>query len=280
MLQCVFYFILRATMCENAKQKDMTKLMGHIIAGYPNMESSLYAALGISLAGASYLEVQFPFSDPNADGVVIEEACDKSIAEGFTLSAGFELLSTLSNRLSQLQDSPTKLIIVTYANLIFHSGMEKFIKEAKKLGVFGILVPDLPIESDENLRTLAKKHHIAIICLITPKTPIARMKKIAKVSDEIVYVVARSGITGDKTELDQAFFRYLADVKKHCKKPIALGFGINSHAQVASLEGKVDIVVAGSYFVRFISELSIQNLAPQSYQDQLTTYAKSLMGWD
>ncbi|WP_301070564.1 tryptophan synthase subunit alpha, partial [uncultured Helicobacter sp.] len=76
---------------------------------------------------------------------------DKSIAEGFTLSAGFELLSTLSNRLSQLQDSPTKLIIVTYANLIFHSGMEKFIKEAKKCGVFGILVPDLPIESDENL---------------------------------------------------------------------------------------------------------------------------------
>lgn len=259
--------------------KTSPKLMGHIIAGYPNMELSLNAALGICYAGASYLEVQFPFSDPNADGVVIEEACDKSIARGFKVSVGFELLSTLSTHLSE-NGCSTRLIIMTYANVIFHYGIEAFVKEAKKCGVWGIIAPDLPLECDENLRKYAKKYHLAIISLIAPKTPTKRIKKIAKLSDKIVYVVARAGITGEKTQFTQAFFDYITLVRKKCKKPIALGFGINSYEQVKLLEGKVDIIVAGSYFVRLVSELSTQaHLSPQDYRQKLQAHAQKLMGW-
>ncbi len=257
------------------------QLMGHIIAGYPSFESSLYAALGICQAGASYLEVQFPFSDPNADGSVIEEACNKSIAQGFKVAQGFKLLHTLSQHINQDNKQPTRLIIMTYANLIFHYGIEAFIKEAKKCGVWGIIAPDLPIESDESLRILAKKHHIRIISLIAPKVSISRIKKIAKISDEIVYVVARAGITGEKTHIDKALFEWIRLIQKHCKKPIALGFGINSYEQVAALKDKVDIIVAGSYFVRFISELSTQSqLSPQDYMHKLQAHAQMLMGWD
>lgn len=267
-------------MSKSKKKIPQTQLMGHIIAGYPNMESSLNAALGICYAGANYLEVQFPFSDPNADGAVIEEACDKSIAQGFKVSSGFALLSTLSSLLKQSKCN-TRLIVMTYANVMFHYGIEAFIKEAKKSGAWGIITPDLPIESDEELRKYGKKHHIAIISLIAPKSSTKRIAKVAKISDEIVYVVARAGTTGEKTQLNRDLFDYVNLVRKKCKKPIALGFGINSYEQVKALEGKVDIIVAGSYFVRFINELSkSQELTPQDYMQKLQSHAQNLMGWD
>lgn len=258
---------------------DELQLMGHIVAGYPNIESSFNAALGICTAGASFLEIQFPFSDPNADGIAIESACNEALAQGFKVEMGFSLLSKLYNTLSQTAN-PTKLIIVTYANLIFTYGIESFLKKAKECGVWGIIVPDLPMESDESISVLAKRYHIALILLITPMTPKKRMKHIAKKSNKIVYVVARAGITGDSTQFNSAFFAYLHKVHKCCKKPIALGFGISSYTQVATLKGKVDIVVAGSYFVRFIATLAGQNLAPEAYFERLQAHTRTLMGWD
>lgn len=93
--------------------------------------------------------------------------------------------------------------------------------------------------------------------------------------------MARAGITGEKTHIDKALFEWIRLIQKHCKKPIALGFGINSYEQVAALKDKVDIIVAGSYFVRFISELSTQSqLSPQDYMYKLQAHAQMLMGWD
>lgn len=261
------------------EERKTPKLMGHIIAGYPNFNLSLSSALGICYAGASYLEIQFPFSDPNADGVVIEEACDKSLTQGFKVSSGFELVSAIHSTLQQAQNVQTKLIIMTYANLIYHYGIESFVKKASECGTWGIIVPDLTIECDEMLRYFAKKHKIAIISLIAPKTSTSRMKKIDKLSDEIVYVVARAGITGAKTHFDKHFFKYLKNVRKCCKKPIALGFGINTYEQVLALGNKVDIIVAGSYFVRFITELSTQVLSEKDYEKNLKQHAKTLMNW-
>lgn len=256
--------------------------MGHIIAGYPTLELSMYAALGIAQAGASYLEVQFPFSDPNADGVVIEEACDKSIAQGFKVAQGFSLLQALSSRLTHTQskDKQTHLIVMTYANLIFRYGVEEFIKKTKECGAWGMIVPDLPLDSDEKLRILAKKYELKIISLIAPKTKPVRIKKIAKASNEIVYVVSRAGTTGARTHIDSALLEWLRFIRRFCKKPLALGFGINSSEQVEVLKDKVEIIVAGSYFVRLISELSKDTkLTPQDYLQKLQEHTKALMGW-
>ncbi|WP_110581780.1 tryptophan synthase subunit alpha [Helicobacter cinaedi] len=263
-------------------KNKQTQLMGHIIAGYPTLELSMYAALGIAHAGANYLEVQFPFSDPNADGVVIEEACDKSLAQGFKVTQGFSLLQALSSRLAHTQskNKTTRLIVMTYANLIFRYGVEEFIKEAKECGAWGMIVPDLPLESDEKLRILAQKYEINIISLIAPKTKASRIKKIAKASDEIVYIVSRSGTTGSKTHIDSTLLEWLKFIRRFCKKPLALGFGINSNEQVEMLKNNVEIIVAGSYFVRFITELSKESkLTPQDYLHKLQEHTKALMGW-
>ncbi|TLD81994.1 tryptophan synthase subunit alpha [Helicobacter sp. MIT 05-5293] len=252
--------------------KNAPKLMGHIIAGYPDKEASLNAALGICEAGAKYLEIQFPFSDPNADGPIIEQACDQSIQQGFKIKDGFELASYLA------QNTCTHIIIMTYANIIFHYGVKKFLKNARESKVWGIIVPDLPIENDENLRKLAKKYHINIISLIAPHASISRIHKLSKISDKIVYVVARAGITGDKTPIDKNIFKWIKCVKKHCKKPIALGFGINSNEQVQMLNEQVEIIVAGSYFVKKIGEL--KNQTPAMIKQELVAHTRLLMGWN
>lgn len=254
--------------------KQTPALMGHIVAGYPNLESSLYSALGICKAGADYLEVQFPFSDPNADGPIIAKACDVSIAQGFKVSQGFELLARIHSQV------PTKLIIMTYANIIFSYGIKGFLQEAKKSGVWGIIVPDLPPESDENLREFASELQICVLSLIAPKVSERRIKDITAISDKIVYVVARSGITGDKTAIDSMLLEWIDYVKTHCNKPIALGFGINSNEQVRELSCKVEIIVAGSYFVKKISQLAEQHtLQAQHIESELKNHTQALMGW-
>lgn len=255
--------------------KHSPDLMGHIVAGYPNLELSFYAALGICKAGASYLEVQFPFSDPNADGPIIEKACNISIENGFKVKEGFELLCSLGAQVS------TKLLIMTYANIIFSYGIEKFLQKAKKSGVWGIIVPDLPPEVDENLRILASKIQICVISLIAPKATQNRIHYLSKISDEIVYVVARSGTTGAKTKIDSELTKWISFVRANCKKPIALGFGINSNQQVYEISktGEIEIIVAGSYFVQKITEISEQNIKPQNIEAELNAHTKALMGW-
>lgn len=256
----------------------MSKLMGHIVAGYPTMDLSRFAAFGIIDSGAAFLEVQFPFSDPNADGVAIQNACNVSIENGFKTNDGFSFIRQL-NDFIKLHNYNTKLLIVTYANIIFKYGLKDFVKKAKNVGVWGIIVPDLPIESDEGLAKIAKKQNINVISLIAPHTNANRIKLLDKKSNGFVYVVARAGITGDKTKIDSNLFKWIDFVKKHCKHDIALGFGINSNEQVKALQDRVEIIVAGSYFVNHITTLHKQNLQGKEVQNKMCIHARNLMNW-
>lgn len=239
------------------------ELMGHIIAGYPNQSKSLQAGLGIIQGGAKFLEIQFPFSDPSADGPIIENACNQSIQNGFKIKYGFDLVEQLSPY--------AEILIMTYANIIFCYGIENFILEAKKRGAKGIIVPDLPIHQDDNLRKIAKKHAIYAIELITPNMTKQRLQEITKPSNApFIYMIARSGITGDKTAIDTQLIQYIKKVKQYCDKKIALGFGIQSYEQVKAIETEVDIIVAGSYFVQKINK--------SSTLDSLKNHTKKLLG--
>ncbi|PAF48046.1 tryptophan synthase subunit alpha [Helicobacter sp. 12S02634-8] len=222
-------------------------LMGHIIAGYPSKISSIEAGLGICDGGASFLEVQFPFSDPNADGPIIENACNIALQNGFIPTDGFEITATLAAK------TDTKIIIVTYANIIFTYGVEKFIQKAKACGVYGLIVPDLPFESDEGLRAFAKSYGLYIIELITPHMQAERIKKLSSTPSDLLYVVARSGTTGSETQIQAPLFEWIDFVRHHTQKKLALGFGIRSHAQIQALKDKADILVIGSYFVETIT---------------------------
>ncbi|CBG39836.1 tryptophan synthase subunit alpha [Helicobacter mustelae] len=222
-------------------------LMGHIIGGYPSQAQSIESALGIIEGGAQYLEVQFPFSDPSADGEIIEHACNLALQNGFKVQQGFEIIEALSKK--------AQILIMTYANIIFRYGIEGFLKQAKRSGAKALIIPDLPLHQDEGLRAHAKKMGIFVIELITPNMSDARMKEITQQSNcPYLYAVARLGITGSKTTIDDALERYIARIRKNSNQKIALGFGIQTHEQIEQIKDSVDIIVAGSYFVRQIKQ--------------------------
>lgn len=242
--------------------------MGHIIAGYPDINISYEAGLGICEGGADFLEVQFPFSDPPADGPTIEEACYKSLESGFTIEKGFELIKKLT---SQTQ---TIIFIMTYANIIYKYGIEKFIVKSKDVGAQGVIIPDIPFENDEGLNDICKKYNVANIFVAAPGADAERIKTLSKTGSGILYTVVRRGITGKKTELDKNVFEWLKLVKDNSKLPVAAGFGIQTKEQIEELVGHCEIAVVGSFFVRTINNAIEKNW---DVKEKLFNVTKSLI---
>ncbi|HPO49922.1 MAG TPA: tryptophan synthase subunit alpha [Spirochaetota bacterium] len=230
------------------KENKKIGFMGHIIAGFPNIQTSYEAALGICEAGADFLEVQFPFSDPTADGATIEDACYVSLANGFKIESGFDIVKKLSTNTSTL------IFIMTYSNIVFRYGVEKFVKKAKESGASGLIIPDLPLEEDESLNQICKENDMANIFVAAPGADAARIKKISRAGNGLLYAVARRGITGKKTDIDNEVENWLKLVRENSILPVATGFGIQTKSQVESLVNKTDIAVVGSFFVKTIKE--------------------------
>ncbi|RDU73805.1 tryptophan synthase subunit alpha [Helicobacter aurati] len=229
------------------------ELMGHIVAGYPDIKTCLCAGTGICRGGANFLEVQFPFSDGNADGVLIQEASDYSIKHHFQPKDGFLIIKTL------VKNTSKHVLAMTYANIIFQYGISEFVKELKECGAYGLIVPDFCFDQDDfGLRQICLQEGIYFIELITPLTPSRRIKSIAKYTrSPFIYAVARNGITGNQTTISEELLHYIHEANEIClseSKHIMIGFGINDSSQLQMLAGKVYGVVAGSYFVRVINE--------------------------
>ncbi len=258
------------------RSESTLELMGHIVAGFPSFQQSLDAAVGICLGGARYLEIQFPFSDPNADGIAIANACEVSLKNGFNTDLGFEFIAKLQQRLKE-RACKTQLLIMTYGNILFSYGVERFLQKAKENAVYGLIVPDLSLQNDEKLFKKSKKIGLENIALIAPLTSPKRIGQLTKKSGKFVYVVARNGITGDTTEVNQALQDYIRRVQKFCKKPIALGFGIQSREQIETLGKIVPIVVVGSAFVREIDALCQKSSKP-SLEQKLCDFTQKLLG--
>ena len=229
------------------------ELMGHIVAGYPNMKACLCAGTGICRGGANFLEVQFPFSDGNADGVLIQEASDYSIRHRFKAKDGFVVLSAL------VKNTSKHILAMTYANIVVQYGIQAFVAELKRCGGYGLIVPDFCFgEQDFGLRQACEEEGINFIELITPLTTNERLREIAKATKApFIYAVARNGLTGATTNINDALLEYVERATRICNeesKQLMLGFGINDPAQLRLLEGRLYGVVAGSYFLGVINE--------------------------
>ncbi|MCF7905702.1 tryptophan synthase subunit alpha [Candidatus Gracilibacteria bacterium] len=227
-------------------------LMTHIVAGYPDIETSEELVQMMADTGVTYIEIQIPFSDPIADGPTIMQANQTSLRNGTTTKDCFQLMSRLTKKIK------TPLLFMTYFNIVHAQGVENFCCRVHEAGAWGLIVPDIPFdeEAEEHFLRNCKKYNLHAIQVISPLTTDERLKKIAKVASGFVYCVSRLGTTGERKALDPALGSYLTRVRKYIKLPLALGFGISSRAHVEAALTHADIAVMGSKVINLMNETS------------------------
>lgn len=241
------------------------ELMAHFVAGYPTLEGSLKTAEALVRGGADYLEVQFPFSDPSADGPVIQKACAQALDGGFTLARGWDLVSALTGKGGPASkaaagvsapESPAPVseglgvpvFIMSYGNPVFTFGVAAFAREAAKRGAAGLIVPDLVPGADEGLYEAGRREGLMVVPVAAPSLTEERRRRILEEQPQWIYAALRRGITGAETALDAASEAYLASLREGGARLIA-GFGIRRREQMEALEGQAHCAVAGSFFV-------------------------------
>ncbi len=222
-------------------------LMTHMVAGYPDYETSLETARALAAGGASYLEIQFPFSDPSADGPAIQAACTEALAAGFRVEDGWRLVETIRKECPAVP-----VFLMSYASIVVTKGVEGFAARARQAGVSGLIIPDLAPGADEGLYEAGKKHGLAVVPVIVPSVPSGRLEAILALKPEWVYTAIRAGITGTHTTLTPELKAFLANLNARTK--VLAGFGIDSAQQVRDLRDSAHTVVVGSALVRIVAE--------------------------
>ena len=225
------------------------KLMTHMIAGFPDKETSFEIAKALIDGGASYLEIQFPFSDPSADGPLIEKASYEAIDNGFKVDDGFKLIE----RIGRISDIP--VFIMTYGNIAYSCGLSEFVKKGKESGVSGFIIPDLPFDRDEGLLKEAEKKGMSVVPVVVPGMPQGRLEKILSYNTDYIYAAMRKGITGKETVIDSTNKEYLTSIRKKGKDGLNIlaGFGIRGKEQILMLEEYADCAIVGSAIVETIN---------------------------
>jgi tryptophan synthase alpha chain len=198
------------------------------------------------------MELQIPFSEPIADGPVILKANQQALANGVSVAQCLEFGQTVARQF------PIPFLYMTYCNILYKHGMNRFAKAMKKAGLQGAIVPDLPPEEADEYLAAMGRHQRAPIFIYAPTTSDARMNTIAQVADGFVYCVARKGVTGDRTEFSQQIGDYLTRCRAATPLPLALGFGVKDKADVNFLAHKADIAVIGSQTLRVVENDGIQ----------------------
>ena len=223
-------------------------LMTHLIAYYPGRETSLAAAKAMIDGGASYLEVQFPFSDPSADGPVIQKACSDALEAGFSLEGGFGLIREIKE---YSEDVP--VFLMSYGNVPFVYGIDAFAERCKKEGISGLIIPDLILGRDEGMYEAGMKHGVPVMPVIVPTISEQRLHEFINLGPEFIYVAMRTGITGRETLISESLLAFL-DAFGNTGIKVLAGFGVRKREQVKALEPHVHGIIVGSALVAEISD--------------------------
>ncbi len=248
-------------------KKGPITVMAHLVAGYPSDGIARAAARGLADGGVSYFEVQFPFSDPSADGKAIQTACASVLERGYRVSEGFDFVASLR------RDYPgIPVFIMTYADLAYRKAIADFASRAAGAGASGLIVPDLPFDADEGLDAECRKRGLCAVPVAAPSMTATRLAELAALGRPYVYAALRAGITGASTTIDAETLSFIRAVSAsdgpggigdragsgdRAKNPapgkVLGGFGIRSGAQSSALKDSVHAVVAGSVFVDIIA---------------------------
>ena len=235
---------------ERRKQKDIL-LMTHIVVGYPSLGASFEIVEAMVTAGVDLVELQIPFSEPIADGPVILTANQAALAAGITVEECIDF----GGRMAKQFEIP--FLFMTYYNILFKYGVERFTQTAAQKGLQGAIVPDLPPEEGQLYLKSMDDHNLAPIFIYAPTTTDERMKMLAGHARGFVYCVARKGVTGQQTAFSQELEAYLARCRQATDLPLALGFGVKDRADIDFLTGKVDIAVIGTQTIRIVEERGV-----------------------
>lgn len=245
--------------------------MPFVVIGDPDLETSMAVAVALCDAGADIIEFGFPFSDPPADGPVIQAADERALRAGVTPDSCFAFISELRSR----RDTPVALLL--YYNLILQRGVDRFYREAAAAGVDAILVADVPIELAEPLTTAAAKHGIAPIFIASELSSDTRLRSLAKVAQGYVYAVARIGITGEQSDVQAGLSDTVRRIKKATDLPVLAGFGIGSPDNVrAVLAAGADGAICGSAIVRHIEKFVAGEMTQAQLVAGLSAFATEM----
>ena len=227
--------------------KNGTAFIGFLTAGDPTVDKTVEYILAMEEAGCDLVEIGIPFSDPMAEGVVIQDANVRALKHNTTTDDVFDIV----RRVREKTDIP--LVFLTYINPVFFYGYEKFFKRCAELGIDGIISPDLPYEEKGEIADIARKYDVDIISLIAP-TSKERIQKIASEATGYIYVVSSLGVTGMRSEIKTDLNAIIKDIRDVTDLPLAVGFGINTPKQASEIGGIADGVIVGSAIVKIIEE--------------------------
>lgn len=223
-------------------------LVAYLTAGDPSLDATLRFVLALGEAGADVIELGVPFSDPLADGPTIQRASERALKSGTTLAGVLELVGRIRHR------SQVPLVLFSYYNPILQMGLEKFAAAAETAGADGVLATDLTPEESDDYRRILAAHHLDRIFLGAPTSTDERLAKIAGCSSGFLYLISRTGVTGEKDALPDDLPALLRRARAVTELPIAVGFGISLPGHVSVLGGLADAAVAGSALVSEIEK--------------------------
>lgn len=248
------------------KAADKKAFIAFITAGYPDLETTEKLVLEFSRIGVDIIELGVPFSDPLADGRIIQEASKAALENKINLND----ILTLAGRIRKLTDIP--IALMTYYNPIFCFGEEQFAEKAGLAGVDGMIIPDLPPEEAGSFIKYAKENQLDTIFFLSPTTARERIKLVSRVSTGFIYYVSLTGVTGARRDLPADLIINLKAIKKITVKPVCVGFGISSCRQVRQLYRAADGVIVGSAIVEKIKE----NIGKQDLVEQVSKFVARL----
>ena len=234
---------------ESLRRNQECALIPFITAGDPDLETTAKALQVLDRSGADVIELGVPYSDPLADGPVIQAAATRALQRGITLERVLEMLKSISPGLR----SP--IILFTYYNPILHRGIDKFLQQVQEAGVAGLVVPDLPLEESAGLIKPAAQRGIDLTLLVAPTSSPERIEAIAHASGGFIYLVSVTGVTGMRTQMQGRVFDLLQQIRHVTDKPIGVGFGISEPEQARQVrEWGADAAIVGSAVVKRLAE--------------------------
>jgi tryptophan synthase alpha chain len=253
---------------EALKKKNEKAFITYITAGLPDLAKTKELVKAQEKAGVDVIELGIPFSDPIADGPVIQQASYEAILNGATIKKIFACMEELRNEGVKLP-----IVFMLYYNTVVHYGIQAFVEKCHEVGVDGLIIPDLPIEEQEDMQNaLAGDDRTILLQLVSPVSK-DRVPKILENARGFVYCVSSMGVTGQAADFHKEVIHYLTSVKEQSKIPVMMGFGIRTAADVAPMKDIIDGAIVGSHFIQLMRE---SNFSAEAAAEYVTTFKKEL----